>query len=203
MLSPDIVYRGLVVNNQPADIKEIRNNIEVPRVGYSAGIMLKKPLSARMSFETGLLYTDKGYKFKKRSFLMVDPLTQTVVETEVEGCTSYNYIDLPVSLKIQFGKQKIGFIAGAGLSLHYFLNERSIFHITENGVETTNTSHLDYDVEPFNISPTVSAGIAFDLSDKMALAIEPTFKYGLIALTDTPVAEKLYSVGLNTTLYFN
>ena len=57
--SPDYCYRtltgfALVVNN--------RNETEIPKYGFTAGLAMTYKLKNRLLFETGLQFSDKGEK---------------------------------------------------------------------------------------------------------------------------------------------
>jgi len=53
-----------------------------------------------------------------------------------------------------------------------------------------------------NFSPTMSVGIDYRINEKMNLRIEPTFRYGVLKIIDTPVTGYLYSGGINVVYYY-
>jgi hypothetical protein len=48
----------------------------------------------------------------------------------------------------------------------------------------------------------MSVGIDYRINEKMNLRIEPTFRYGVLKIIDTPVTGYLYSGGINVVYYY-
>lgn len=63
-------------------------------------------------------------------------------------------------------------------------------------------SPTNFDYNKVNISPTVSVGFDYKINSRMNLRVEPTFRYGVLKITKTPVTGYLYSGGLNVSYYF-
>ena len=53
-----------------------------------------------------------------------------------------------------------------------------------------------------DISPMVSVGVDYKLTNKIHLLAEPTFRYGAVKTKDAPVTENLWSAGLNVGFYY-
>ncbi|HRN94808.1 MAG TPA: hypothetical protein PL084_08790, partial [Chitinophagales bacterium] len=64
------------------------------------------------------------------------------------------------------------------------------------------TIPISYNYKKVNISPLISVGIDYKINSRMNLRVEPTFRYGVLKLMDTPITTYLYSGGLNISYYF-
>jgi hypothetical protein len=66
--SPDYCYRSLsknidsISNSKWNYAKNIEDSVEIPKLGYTAGINFGYQIKSWLSIETGLQYSDKGYK---------------------------------------------------------------------------------------------------------------------------------------------
>lgn len=47
----------------------------------------------------------------------------------------------------------------------------------------------------------ISAGIDYRMNDRMNLRVEPTFRYGVMKITDAPITAYLFNAGLNIGYY--
>jgi hypothetical protein len=71
-----------------------------------------------------------------------------------------------------------------------------------DGDISKNVTKEPYDYEKVNLSPTVSAGVAYRINDLMTLRAEPTFSYGVLKTTNTPVTAYLWNAGLKVSYLF-
>ena len=112
------------------------------KVGFLAGITANFPLSSDnfVSIQPELLYSQKGYQFQK------DEVTIDNARYEFKGKRNFNYLDLPVLVKINAGP--IFFEAGPQAS--YLLGIRDNREVTLIG---SGTDTKDWDkVEKDNLS---------------------------------------------------
>ncbi len=58
-----------------------------------------------------------------------------------------------------------------------------------------------YKFNKFNLSPTISLGIDYTITEKFNFKIEPTFRYGILKIIDAPLISYLWSAGLNMSFY--
>jgi hypothetical protein len=99
------------------------------------------------------------------------------------------------------GKNKIRFISSMGLTTNIFLNyEQTNVSVYSDRTEKVQSSQ-DYDFKRFNLSPTISAGIDYNINEKMSLRLETIFRYGVLKIIDAPVTAHLYKGGLNMSYF--
>lgn len=214
-VSPDYCYRTLK-NNDGSAISDViikmREDNEDPKLGYTAGLSVIYNISEKIGFESGIHYSTKGEMNRLDNLTygdMIDPrygftyAPQTPSPEKVTIFYHYNYLDIPFRAIFSFGKKRMRFISGVGITTNVFLNARQI-SISEyaNGDSNRSVNKRDYDFRPINLSPSISAGIALRLGEKINLRCEPTFRYGLIKIIDTPVTSYLWSGGLNISCFY-
>lgn len=201
--SPDYNSRTLKNNDGSASsdlVIKSRNDIEVARFGYTAGLNICFNFSASAGFETGIQFSDRGYRTKKQDLLYFPP--DPFLQTRAKTVYAYQYLGIPLKAKFSFGKEKVRFITGIGFITNLLLNVK----------QTTNYEYADGRTEKksrsstsgFNkvdLSPVISIGIDYRLNKKIRLFAEPVFRYGIIKTNDAPVTEHLWNAGLNLGFY--
>lgn len=214
-LSPDYCYRTLKNNDGSSwssIIIDLRDEKEVPKFGYTAGLNICYNISKHTVIEAGVHYSNKGYALKNTDLtygLIIDPrlgFTYPVngtLPTEAQFIYNHRYLDLPLRAIFSFGENRMHFIASAGVTTNILLKatQTSILGYA-NGDVTKETKEELNDYKSINISPSISAGIDYGISNKINLRVEPTFRYGLLKIIDTPVTAYLWNGGINITCYY-
>lgn len=213
--SPDICYRTLENTNGSSTndwIIDLRNDGESPKFSYSTGLSLCYNFTRHWGIETGLQYSNKGFKFvnSNPSFGdQIDPrygfiYTQNgPTPTIVTFIDNFNYLDIPLRAIFTVGKRKIRFISSVGITANILINATNTSVVKyADGDTDRNTQEQPYDYKKINFSTTVSVGIDWQLCDKFNLRVEPTFRYGLLKIIDAPITAYLWSGGLNFTCYY-
>lgn len=203
--SPDYCYRTLtkneesISNNQWTSIKKALDSMDVPKFGYTTGFNFGFQINKRLSVESGIQYSNKGYKRIPQLIkyaLGVSPEMATQIE-------NYTYLDIPLIVNYSFLKNKFQIIIGAGMVLNVF--QRSFTRqIPENPSPDfkDNVYENTFDYNKVNFSPTVSIGLNYKISNRIILQTEPSFRYGLQSTLDNLVGNvHLWSVGLNFGFY--
>jgi hypothetical protein len=203
-ISPDFCFRTLKNTDKNlsyiADLIWLRNDIERPKIGYSGGINFCYQLTKFMGIETGIQYSNKGYKTRNRTLIWDGSLPE--VPDRIKSIYNYHYIDIPLKVNFSLGKNKVRFFSSLGIVGNVFIDEiqKNIF-VYSNRKEIDNFS-TNYDYHRFNVSASISAGIDYKLSNNSSLRIEPTFRHGLSQIIDAPATAYLYSAGLNIGYYY-
>ncbi len=211
--SADYCYR-MLQNNDGSDGSastiDFRNSYEVAKIGYTAGLNVCYNISKRYAIEAGLQYSNKGYKLDFSSLTfgdIVDPRKGNLYNTDsiatYEAKENFTYLDIPIRFILSLGNKRCRFVSSIGVTANIFLQAT---HITllkyEDGNTSRNAYRYDYDFKSVGITPTISFGADYDLSNRFCLRAEPTFRYGLVEIIDEPIAERLWSAGLNVTCYY-
>lgn len=108
------------------------------KFGFHGGLMLNIGLldDGFLSVQPEVLFSQKGFSYADDEFTLAGN------RVKYDGDVTYNYIDVPVLLKIKAGS--VYFEAGPQYS--YLLKVKNDFKITSNGnpvTQTSNTSDLD------------------------------------------------------------
>lgn len=199
--SNDIGYRLLKHNDSdPSNdfVLEQRNEIEIPKYCYSAGLTIAYRLSERARLSSGLLYSNKGYQTEKLSTYSGTP--DPLIPNEAQFRYNFNYIDIPLLYKYRFGQGKWRFQIGGGITTNVFLKEvRQTIEYFDDDVEK-DSEDTEYDYNRINLSPQVSFGITYDIHERFLLTASPVFRYGILKIIDTPVTAYLFTGGLNVAI---
>jgi hypothetical protein len=203
--SPDYCYRTLIPNASSKWIAEARDTFEIPTFGYTTGLNLALKISKRIILETGLLFSDRGEKTHKYSLFALDTLGQLNSEVPIKITYFFHYLYLEIPLKIKYcilNRRMKVFISG-GISPNIFLTQKTRY-IAEylDGHTNTHTSTSSSDYRILNLSIIASAGMSYDVTSRLYFTIEPTYRRSIISIVDAPIKTFLYSIGLNTGLYY-
>lgn len=118
------------------DGEKMSDNLKM-RPGFHIGPTMEIPLSEVLSIDGALLYTTKGTKMKE---------TETYASTtyEYKSTITFNYLELPVNLKVKFD---IGNIIGFGAVGPYFayaLSGKSKSEQKANGNSSSESVDIDF-----------------------------------------------------------
>jgi hypothetical protein len=190
---------------------EARNKIEMPSYNYNVGLKLGINAARFLSFETGIEYSKKGYEAKqeKYGYFMTDgfgwppgPLESADGLLNVHAI--YHYIDIPFGAKFTIGKGKLKGIIGIGAYFNVLLEKkmRTIYkHEGESKLYVQNGNRYHNE---FNVSPYLSAGIAYNINPSVVLHVMPIVQFQAMNNRNNlySTMEYLYSGGINVALNF-
>ena len=193
---------------------DIRNENEAPKLSVNAGFALSYRINRHFRLETGLQYSNLGYKTKKTELLFADqdPSFGFVRPggnaannaSEMEIFYSFYYASIPLKINYQKGKNKWFFISSLGLNAEFLLSSRQkviLYGSDDSKERITNT--LTEKFNGFNLSPSLSLGLEYRFTKQMSLRAEPTFNYGLLQIIDSSIREHLWSAGLRIGCFWN
>lgn len=196
--SPDYSFRTLKNdggNNSTDLVIKSRNDIEKAKFGYTTGFNVTFNFSSLIGFETGVQYSNKGYKTIEQHLIYFPPAPAS--PDRVTTIYSYQYIGIPLKAKFAFGKSKARFIASAGVITNFLIDiKQSINYKYSDGRTEKKNQSSTSGFNKVDISPMVSIVVDYQITNKIHLSAEPTFRFGLIKTKDAPVKENLWSAGL-------
>lgn len=202
--SQDVCYR-ILQNNDGSAMSDLvidsRNDLEIAKFGYTSGLNICYNISSFLGVETGLQYSNKGYQTNELTFVAAQP--DPSIPESAKFIYSFHYVDIPVKVNFTVGiKRKMKFFSSVGVTTNVFIQETSttVYHYSDR--TERHTSPTNYDYKRVNLSPTVSAGIDYMINSRMNLRVEPTFRFGVLKIIDSPVTGYLYNGGLNVSYYF-
>lgn len=196
--SPDYNFRSLQYGGDDKFdliIKKSRNEMEKAKFGYTTGLNVTFNFSDLLSFETGVCYTNKGYRIMER-YINTFPADPNFPDrAAISYC--YQYIGIPIKARFSFGKGKIRIISSAGVMTGFLVNVKTTMNYKygDGKTEKKNRSSTS-GFNKVDLSPMVGIGVDYKLTDKIHLSAEPTFRFGLIKTVDAPIKENLWNAGV-------
>jgi hypothetical protein len=214
-VSPDYCFRTLSSNGGSiaATITGLRNDQEEPKFGYTAGLNVCYNITKHFGFEMGVQYSNKGFETKETELTYGDPIDNrygfvfqssgSPGPTKIKFIYNHTYLDIPIRAIYSFGEKRVHFLASVGIATNIFLNATTT-SVGEyaNGETKRQTRDQMYKYEAIDLSPIISIGADYRISNKINLRAEPTFRYGLLTIVDAPITANLWSAGLNITCYY-
>jgi len=200
--SPDYCYRTLRSDANSKWIEDYRNAKEVPKFGYTSGINMSVKLNKRFSFETALLYADRGMKTKEYE-LLAPGQSDPVIPKTIKYNYHYIYLDVPIKMNFYLLTKKIKLFIETGISPSLLFTQYNVaYNKFSDGHESVKKStNTLYSYPRINLTAIAGIGLNYDLSEKLYFKAEPMFRYSLSTFGSTPIREHLYSAGLNTGIF--
>ena len=201
--SIDYNYRMLFVNIPNYGVNDViflRDGIEIPLLGISAGVNTKYQVTPKLDINVGTHYAQKGYQTNKRSVSMFQPSPSD--PTAVKTTYNYTYLDFPFTIRYRIGKQKTMISVGGGVAWNLLIKSSENSAVYYNGYTNKTTREVTSMFNKSNTSGILFMGVSQQLSNKIMINIEPTLRYQLLKNINTPITERLYNVGLNITTFY-
>jgi hypothetical protein len=210
ILSPDYCYRNIETDASYKWVKDLRDSREIPKFGYSAGLSAALLISKKISFEVGVLFSDKGYKTEKLDLVYstsVDPRYgfKSTGGLPIKARVNYHfhYIDIPLKVDYFILTGGLKIYCTVGISSNLFLSQTNTITMEFNDGRTeTNTSRGDSGFNRINLMAMGGLGIKYNFQNKFYIKMEPIFKYSMPSIIDTVIKGYLYSAGLNIGIYY-
>lgn len=205
-VSPDYCYRTLKSSNTdqgPATIMEQRNADEQPKFGYSAGVNVQYNFSPHWGLVVGAQYADRGYTSDRTvDYIFIDP-NDPAIPKYTNYRYDHMYVDLPVRLIFQPGRQHLRFVASLGVAGNVLLKATELRETEyEDGHVERKRDDSSYNYRSVNLSAIGSIGAVYSLAERSSLQLEPTFRYNLFSIINAPIKGYLWSGGLNLTFNY-
>jgi hypothetical protein len=164
--------------------------------GYTANIRLGYAIGPSTDLELGIGYILRSFVWNY-SIIRFPSSPFPIQPIGLDGpglppSRRLHYLDVPVRLSHSVGKGRTRWISSVGVSIGFLSS-----HEPEPSINLRQHALFMRYPRSVNISPTISTGLAFFLSDRSDLRVEPTFMYGITPLTDHFVQTFMWSAGLN------
>ena len=202
--SLDHNYRTLKNNDGSSSsdvVIDVRNESEVGKLGFTSGLNVRFDFTKFFGLETGIQYSIKGYQTKEKDLFW--PAPNPTAPTKGKFISNYHYIDIPVKANFTFGSGRTRFFSSIGLTTNVFIKETqtTVLKYADNKKDK-DTQPTNHKYNSLNLSPMIGVGLDYKINDRTSFRIEPTFRYGVLKLIDSPVAAYLWNGGLNLSYYF-
>lgn len=201
--SPDYCYRTLKPDAESKWIADRRDRTEIPKIGYTTGLNFAWAISKRFSLSTGVLFADKGEKTKKINYAP-NPYFPDPTFKNLTFIYHYLYIDIPVKLNYYLLTQRAQFFLTAGISPDIFITEKStsIMEYTDGSTKKQTSAGWRNDFSKINFTCIAGFGFGYELTKRIHLKAEPTFRCSITSISKTLIKGYYYSAGLNTGIYY-
>ena len=201
--SPDYSYRDVRATNSYFEpLVDLMDSNELPVFGLTTGLKLSTILKKRFTYETGVLFSKKGFRSKTQTFYAYDPNDPSIPKTSTDY---YSYYSLDVPLKVNFYPIKTktgGFSVSAGLITNLFFRRVTTFEYEFNNKPNQTVKQAS---NKFGILPSMLVAIGYqqELSERLFLKAEPSYRRALVNYSGngSAVNTYLYSLGLDVSLF--
>ncbi len=205
---PDVGSRKLVSEGQNADlIISMRNDIETPRLCFSAGLAVKHHLKPHLTLESGLYISDKGYQTMEIPVTTIQNPDPSINSDKMRFVYHQYYLDIPLIAHYRNSFKDAWFYnAGAGICNSFFTDQyvNNIMTLKNGSLERYKTSDKDrVNYEKYIISGVITAGIGRHINDKISLGIEARGQYNLSpSYSGQTINEHFWNIGLNISAWW-
>lgn len=152
---------GVNYSNIAGDLEN--EDVYMNKFGFNGGLTANFAITGDnfLSIQPELLYSQKGYKYRDDEF--TDILGR---EVRRKGTRNFNYLDLPVMLKVNAG----GLFFEAGPQLSYLLAIRDNTETSVNGNTDSNWRSIDKD-DLAELEVGYAAGLGFQATNGVSLGV--------------------------------
>jgi hypothetical protein len=203
--SPDYCYRSLTSDSSGKFIKDLRDSTEIAKFGYTTGVNFSYIISKRFSVDAAILFSDKGEQMNK-GFDVLNPLNpeDPLLAAKLRINYHYYYLDVPIKINFNILTKKVKLYLTAGISPNIYLvyKSKSVLEF-DNGHKKKSTSSGRGDYSDINLSVIGGIGFSYDFAKHWSFRLEPVYRRSVISIINTPVKGYLYSIGINTGVYYN
>ena len=208
-LTPTYSYYHATTSGDGAnDYTGAFDEVDEPRLGYSAGFTYARNLSSKITLQGGIQFTDRGFRNVDNSGSFAGQIN-TQYGSVYDGANNsaiklvtivhhYYYLDIPVRFQYNFTNRDWHFYSFAGLSPNVFLghNRRAVKELQTGEQEVSHTSKTEANIRPVNLQAFAGAGVGYHLNDKFEITAEPLYRLSLNSFNNNPNKYYFRSVGL-------
>lgn len=188
VFGPTVEYRLLLSDGNPISnsSKNFRDENEIPKWAFTAGVVFQRKSAKNWNIETGLMYSNRGYKFNFDNLIFedqIDPSKGFVNPTTepYDPIRKFHYLSIPLISSVTRDIGAFQYSIGFGTSLGYMFS-------TNGGTN-----------RKVDISTIAKTGVAYGLNDKDQIGANMFFRIGLLEIDNTPVTTRLWSTGLTVS----
>ena len=184
--APEYAYRTTKTTDVVGKSLLPASEDETAKFGFTAGLSLDYRITNWLSFETGMLFSNKGYALNKN---------------EIKSYSIY-YLEVPLMSKFYFAEwQGIRYYASGGVVPAFYLSSK----IKSANKDLNNTSIYPAGSTKFNklnFAGALGLGAQYEFNTHLFLNVEAAYKHAFSPMDDLALQRKLYSFGLDFTLYY-
>ena len=124
-----------------------------------------------------------------------DPLKEGLIPVDATIVQSLEYLEVPLILRYKLVDRKVGFNILGGLSTNFMIGNKAYANQDGSKIKIGETNGL----RTINYSTTLGVGLEYDLTDRVILNLEPSFKFYLNSINlDDRLNTHPYTIGIFT-----
>lgn len=184
-------------------IVDSREDTEVPIISFTSGLSFNHRFKWNGTIHSGITYSRYGYK--------ITGLTYIDEQGNISGTGDkiyeyYDYIGVPMRIGYSFrlgDKWRLNMLTGAEINF-FVLRTFKADIVFQDGSEVHSKSHYTKDTpyDPINVMSATSLGVEYSINDLFTIQASPIFRYALIPISDAPISEYPFSIGINAGFYY-
>jgi hypothetical protein len=203
--SPSCAYRYLHITDEGSSsgklIKDLLNEYYKPKFGYTTGLDFSWFASRRLTLETGLWFSDKGFQSKWIS--TETAVGQTNPYEKARLLFTSGYLSVPLKLNFNIITTPVTFFISAGMSADLLLYAKNkVFLVYESGEKETLTINERSGLRDLNVSYIGSLGVEYGFLKNFRVRLEPTFMMTILPVYSGEIKNYLWTLGGNVGIYY-
>ncbi|HQW12809.1 MAG TPA: outer membrane beta-barrel protein [Saprospiraceae bacterium] len=180
---------------------KMRDAREEDRTGFTVGLNLGYNVNSSFGFETGLLFSQKGYNTGDIAFDFGSDSLKYPEKYHVSHV--FNYLDVPLRMNVFFGKGKLRFLGSLGVIGNFMVGQKQLLtNVYHNGATEEVDQSDAYSYKKIGFTPTASIGIDLRIKKYYYFRLEPVIRYGVTAINSGEVADRLWNAGVRASVYY-
>lgn len=201
-VSPDVNFLNFKIHDPGSTFYTKQDLFDLYKkynFGFSGGLHAMYYFTNRFALQGGVQYAYRSYATNELYFVPRDINSgENMFGHFVER---QEYIDIPLRANYLIGKGSMRFITGIGITTNIYINRSTI--LARSDVPNPRYEVYYPDIEKrIQFSPTISAGIDWQVSTKSCIRIEPTFMYRFSGEDYNDFQKLYYSIGLSIGWFF-
>lgn len=204
--SPDLCGRTLrnSGNSESVDLLiDIRNNSEISKLGYTAGLSIVYDLNRKFKLETGFLYSSKGFQTPVKEVFFGDQIRPDTI-LDIKGHSLqikyiYQFIEIPIMLNyfIEIDESLNSFV-GLGYNNQILINAFSKFILDD---KVNNDYYLLNSTNKYIPGVNLLLGLEKQIKNNLHVRVNFCAKNSFKSLYNYDLKTYLWSYGINAGIY--
>lgn len=192
------MVKGSTTSGQDAAFMK---NIDLPRFGYLVGVSINRPIGKRLAMEFGVSLQSQGYRTATLSDTILNYRDSVIGVSDYHKAYRYYSVNVPILLKITlFHIKKATVDFGIGVAPVFTIGKRQVLFFDDHTEIINEKSGPDVNVQAIGC-----LSINIPMGKKMALTLEPTARYDVLAYKDSyyeGVSRNFFTAGLGLYLTY-
>jgi hypothetical protein len=197
--SPEYSFHRLMAASGGGELRpELyeRERSESGKYSSSAGFYSRIQVAGSWYLETGIYFSEKGYRTAPRPVPGGAGTTETFCEDY-----SFRFVSIPFMASCYRGSGKIYAGIAGGIEAAFYSGEKNLR--TFSGGRAEEEFYAGRDINSVLLSARFSVSANWRIDRRLTLSVSPTLVYGLSTIKTPSVNEKLHSIGLPVGLSYS